>query len=301
MFNQSAIKSKAIDVFRLNILLAPKFVKWGYDAARADRTLLRKLMVLPLLMVPFTGEVPSLAREQKQNLSLSIRMMETGKWFGLLKLVYWFVGIGTVVGYLETRGSLLLAWIATFAKSGKELPLLQSQQHFNAYDETKTDLPDSQSLSSEDIGLAAADGLSSFILRQAAGRIIGMAANITLARLLAPKDYGIYAIALFWSSIVRSITEPGLGASLVQQAETPSDHDKKVVFTAQLIFCGIPTLILFFAAPTIAAMYSLPQSDEWMIRVVSVCALIPVFTTVSCAQLAESCVFRIQQRCKPLS
>ena len=110
-----------IDRFRLNVLLAPKCRRWGYDVCPADTSFARKLIVLLLLVMPFTMEKQFLAKERLNRMkgNATKRSMVS-------PLVYlvWFSWFGTFCRYLEIRLRLLKAWLATFAQSTREVQLL---------------------------------------------------------------------------------------------------------------------------------------------------------------------------------
>lgn len=114
-----------IDVLRLNVLLASKSEQWGYQIPDADRGALRKLLILPLLLVPFSMEVPFLLALRQEKLSFSMSKLPAERFPRLLKYLYWFCGMGTIVSYFEIRKHLLGSWLGTFATLRSEVTLLE--------------------------------------------------------------------------------------------------------------------------------------------------------------------------------
>ena len=51
------------------------------------------------------------------------------------------------------------------------------------------------------------------------GQLISWAVTVLLARLLAPEDYGLYAIALSVLAMVELLQEFGLGTALIQRQD----------------------------------------------------------------------------------
>ncbi len=115
---------KKIDVFRLNVLLAPKYLKWGYIVDAADTSLARKLVILPLLMVPFVMELEFLQGERKDRISGSSRTVLNEFLPRPLAFLLWYSWLGTALQYIDIRRGLLTAWLYTFGQPTKEAQLL---------------------------------------------------------------------------------------------------------------------------------------------------------------------------------
>ena len=120
----------SIDRSRLNVLLAPKNMRWGYDISVSDRSWQSKLMILPLLAVPFTMEVDFLMAERRAKLAFSSRNTYLERLPKPIVFLLWFCGLGTVYTYLSTRARLLRCWLGTFSESRSEaMPLERRAQH----------------------------------------------------------------------------------------------------------------------------------------------------------------------------
>jgi hypothetical protein len=130
-----------LDVLRLKVLLAPKNSVWGYACADADRSLVRKLMILPLLVVPFIEEIKFLQLERKTKLRFAQRNTLVERLPKPIVLFLWFFGIGSIYSYLNMRRYLFLAWIRTFAKTGPEVALLDLPRHLKETLDYKASVP----------------------------------------------------------------------------------------------------------------------------------------------------------------
>src|SRR5918912_433249 len=81
----------------------------------------------------------------------------------------------------------------------------------------------------------AVRGLAALGLRSLAIRVMSFAANLVLARLLTPHDFGLMAFGLTIMGLGAFITDGGLGAALVRSAEPPPRRLLQAVFGAQLL------------------------------------------------------------------
>ena len=64
-----------------------------------------------------------------------------------------------------------------------------------------------------------------------------------LARILTPKDFGIFAIGTFFMTLGNTVFAMGMGPALIQKEGDISDY-LDTAWTANLIISGIATLIL---------------------------------------------------------
>lgn len=80
---------------------------------------------------------------------------------------------------------------------------------------------------------------------------------IILARLLAPKDFGILALITAFISITSLLVDSGLGTALIQKKDVDEDDYSSVLYTSLFLAC-VFYLILFLMAPLIADIYREP-------------------------------------------
>ena len=110
---------------------------------------------------------------------------------------------------------------------------------------------------------------------------IQLVISIVLARLLIPEDYGVVAIASTIVTILTSVVQSSFNAPLVQKKEL-SQTDLSSSFYVMLGISGALYLILFLAAPYIAALYDMPD----LIPVIRVLSLVLVMGSWNSIQLA---------------
>ncbi len=64
---------------------------------------------------------------------------------------------------------------------------------------------------------------------------VGFVGEVVLARLLAPEDFGVYALASFVTVTLAAVLEVGLAASLIQRPDEPRDEEYQTLFTLQIL------------------------------------------------------------------
>ena len=129
------------------------------------------------------------------------------------------------------------------------------------------------------IRIRATRGVAFLVLRYAGIRLLGLAANIVLSRLLSPEAFGIYAITLFLLVLLGFVGDFGLSASLLQQRRAISDADIRTVFTAQQLLVLSLLVVLFLLAPALASSYHLGASGPWFIRLMLLAGLVTSLRT----------------------
>jgi O-antigen/teichoic acid export membrane protein len=128
--------------------------------------------------------------------------------------------------------------------------------------------------------------------------VIGIVANIALARLLAPRDFGIFALGMVVVVAGTLLAEGGLGGALIKRAEPPLRSELQAVAALQLgatallaLVVGVAALPLEGDAELVAVMaLSLPIA---IVRAPSMIILERRldYGVIATAELAEAVVF----------
>lgn len=116
------------------------------------------------------------------------------------------------------------------------------------------------------------------------------AATLFVARIIAPSDYGVIAAASVFVELLVLITDMGLAQGLIQKAET-SRQEEEGVFFVSLAFGISGYLLLFLAAPLIAAFYQMPILTS-LLRLISVSVILGCLKTVPLAIAMRRMDFR---------
>ncbi len=114
--------------------------------------------------------------------------------------------------------------------------------------------------------------------------------QIILARLLLPEDYGIIALVIIFTSIANVFVQSGLNTALIQKKDA-DEADFSSVFYLSLVIACLIYIVLFFAAPFIAAFYVIPEITP-VIRVLSIILFFGAFNSIQNAVIARSLQFK---------
>lgn len=120
---------------------------------------------------------------------------------------------------------------------------------------------------------------------QVVGQILRMVVAVTLARLLAPDDYGLAALAVVFASLVLVFSDLALGAAIVQRPVLTED-DRSTAFWMAIGAGVVFTVVGILVAHPMAAFYGREE-------VAGLCmALSTTFIIVSLATTHEAVLVR---------
>lgn len=145
--------------------------------------------------------------------------------------------------------------------------------------------------SRQEVARRAVRGGLALATRQVVMFSVSVAGGVLLARVLSPKEYGVYVIANFWLNLLLVIGNAGLGGALVQQSAEPTGRDLDLVFTAQTamgLLLGVAGVI---AAPWLAAAYGLSAAGVEVMRLFAVALMIQAVQAVPIIRLERELRF----------
>jgi PST family polysaccharide transporter len=125
---------------------------------------------------------------------------------------------------------------------------------------------------------------------QAGRQVVILAANVALARLLTPRDFGLIATAVIFSNFTFVISEQGLLTALVQRKEVEEAHLSST-FWLNLALGGALAAIFAACAPLTARIYHEPNLTQVM-RIISLMFVIYPLGMVHKAVLTRALSFR---------
>jgi len=135
--------------------------------------------------------------------------------------------------------------------------------------------------------------ISNFVWRFAercGAQLVHFVVSIVLARILMPDDYGVVALINVFIHILNVFVHCGLGTALIQK-KNADDTDFSTVFYANLVFCTLLYVLLFFLAPYIAEFYNRPDMTI-LIRVVGITLIISGVKNVQTAYVSRNMIFK---------
>jgi O-antigen/teichoic acid export membrane protein len=128
-------------------------------------------------------------------------------------------------------------------------------------------------------------------VRQLLVQGLNIAGGILLARLLAPGEFGFYAVVTFLLTFLIAFGDVGLAASLVRQEEEPSTGDYRALFTAQQLLVVAVVALFWAAAPAITGAYGRSAGDAWLLRLVGLSLVVTSLQTIPSVRLERHLAF----------
>lgn len=107
------------------------------------------------------------------------------------------------------------------------------------------------------IGQQTVSGVAWTTVQRFASLLLAFVANLVLARLLSPDDFGCIALLMVFISLSQIFVDGGFGAALIQKKE-PTQEDYCTIFYWNLLLAIGLYFLLFFFAPVIARYYEIP-------------------------------------------
>lgn len=134
---------------------------------------------------------------------------------------------------------------------------------------------------------------------KAVSQLVGVVVSLVLARLLAPADFGLVAMAVIVTGFLGVVGDLGLTSALIQR-ETLDERHRSTVFWTLLAFglalAGGTALV----APWIADFYEAPNLTT-LLRVLSIDFVLAPVTTLHYALLARELRFKQIALCEALA
>lgn len=106
----------------------------------------------------------------------------------------------------------------------------------------------------------------------AARMIIQIGAQVALARILGPREYGIFAIGVTVVSFSAFFSDVGLAYGLIQKQQV-TPRDMRFVFTCQLVLGLLTAAIAWAASGPIAAFFGEPRAADVVAALAVLCLL----------------------------
>lgn len=127
------------------------------------------------------------------------------------------------------------------------------------------------------IGATALRGMVWLGAARWAAQLFTWASTLVIARLLAPEDYGLVAIATAFTGLLEVITDMGMGSALVQSRDL-SRRDVEATMGATCLLGTAAAILIFLSAPLWAHI----QGDPRIVPIVRVLAIgVPLGTALN--------------------
>jgi O-antigen/teichoic acid export membrane protein len=121
-------------------------------------------------------------------------------------------------------------------------------------------------------------------------KLVYLARLLVLARLLAPEDFGLLAVATVAIDFLLHVTNLGMIPALVQKTDADERHFD-AVWTVGILRAGLITCGVALAAPWIADLFAEPRATD-IIRALALRPLIEAAASIGVARLTRDLRFR---------
>src|SRR5690606_18119241 len=116
---------------------------------------------------------------------------------------------------------------------------------------------------------------------QAVKVVVQFAAIVVLARLLAPEDFGLFAMIAAFLVVLETVKDLGLSAATIQRTDV-TDRQVSTLFWINAALAAAAAAVFAFLAPALAWLYGEPV----LLRITPVVALALLFTGLASQHLA---------------
>lgn len=125
---------------------------------------------------------------------------------------------------------------------------------------------------------------------QISSQLVSFVLSIILARLLAPKDYGVVALVQVFITIAQVFVTSGFGNALIQKKDA-DETDFSTIFYLSELMSVIVYAVLFIASPWISAFYNNPELTL-VLRVFALQLPLSAFNGIQQAYISKHLMFK---------
>ncbi|MEO6992374.1 MAG: oligosaccharide flippase family protein, partial [Lacunisphaera sp.] len=129
-------------------------------------------------------------------------------------------------------------------------------------------------------------------LDRLSGQLVRFGIGITLARLLAPAEFGLIGMITIFIGVSQVFVNCGFGEALIQKQDA-THQDESSVFYLNMVLGVIAAGVLFVLAPVIARFYEQP-SLVILVRFMALDIVISSFGVVQTMLLTKKLDFKTQ-------
>lgn len=142
----------------------------------------------------------------------------------------------------------------------------------------------------EEIKRHTVSGMLWQLLQRGGRAVIELIVQVVMARLLAPEEFGALAVMIVFINIGNVVVQSGLNTALIQSPRV-SNTDYSTVFWMSFAMSIVLYVVIFFAAPLVAAFYSMPYLI-WPLRALALVLLINALNSVQVARVTRDLEMR---------
>lgn len=141
-----------------------------------------------------------------------------------------------------------------------------------------------------DLRAAAVQGVRWSSVARPASEALLLGAMVALARLIAPAEFGRYAIALIAQELAAVVAAEGVGAALIQRRDCGREDLQTAMALSALIGCALTGTVLLLSGVAVAPLFG--QRTATFVQLMAPLCLISAAGTVPMATLRRRMDFR---------
>lgn len=132
-------------------------------------------------------------------------------------------------------------------------------------------------------------GLFFKLFEQGGSAIITLMVQIVMARILAPREFGMLAIMLVFVNVGNVLVQSGLNTAIVQSKDV-GEKDFSTVFWMSLAVSVVLYVVVFLSAPAVASFYRMPRV-AWPLRALVLVLIVNAYNSIQEAIVARDLQF----------
>lgn len=136
----------------------------------------------------------------------------------------------------------------------------------------------------------AASGMVWTAIQKYSTMVITFIADMILARLLLPKDYGYIGMLAIFIGIAQNFIDGGFASAIIQKKK-PSQQDYSTVFYFNIVMAFVIYGINYLCAPFIATFYRMPLLCD-VLRVEGIVIIIYSFSVIQSSLIRKNLQFK---------
>ena len=145
-------------------------------------------------------------------------------------------------------------------------------------------------MSTENLKKNTVSGIIWKLAERIGAQVVSMVVSIILARLLTAEDYSVVGIVTIFFTFANVIISSGFNTALIQKKDADIEDYSSVLYIS-LALSAVLYIILFFTAPLISSIYSMPILIP-VIRVMGITLIINAFQSILCAYISSKLQFK---------
>ena len=146
----------------------------------------------------------------------------------------------------------------------------------------------------------AVSGVKVLAARTLISVLLRVVSSLVLARLLFPKDYGVFGVVAYIAGLGMFLSDVGLASSLVRREAKPTRDEAFTVFCTQQIITGIVVVAVIVTTPLLIHIYALSPSAKSLLYGMSFGLFLSSLRIVPMMALERDLQFPVIARCELL-